>query len=250
MTRRGVLALVGLGLAVYLVALAATVPAARALAFTEGDVAATGVEGTVWSGAAQRADFGGPQPLQDLQWDARLWPLLKGELAVDAQFDVAGARVDGHFGRQANGDLVAREATLRGPAGALLQLARAPALTVEGDVLGQIQRATVQDGKVRRMSGRFQWEGASLVEPLRIALGTVRGRIQPVDDNVHEIELESSGGDVVSEGLVRLFADGRYELELTMNPTRDAPDHVADTLSMLARRNDNGDFILRQSGRL
>ncbi|MEX2577092.1 MAG: type II secretion system protein N, partial [Halofilum sp. (in: g-proteobacteria)] len=239
-----------MGLLAYLMALVATVPAARALAYADTDVAASGVQGTVWSGAAQRADFGGPLPVSELHWDTRLWPLFTGELAADAQFTVAGARVDGRFARQADGALVARDANIRGPANALLQLVQAPALSVEGEVLGRIQQATVRAGQVRMLTGRFQWDGATLVDPLRIALGTVRGRIRPVEDNMHEIELESSGGDVASEGVVRLFANGRYEIELTMNPTRDAPDHVADTLSMLARRNDNGDFVLRQSGQL
>lgn len=250
MTRRAVLALVGVALVAYGVALVASMPAARALAFADTEVAAAGVEGTVWSGAAARADFGGPRPLTDLQWETRLWPLLTGEIAADAQFTVAGARVDGRFARQADGALIAQGATLRGPAGALLKLARAQALAVEGDVQGHIERAVVREGRVRRLSGRFQWNGANLVEPLRIALGTVQGRIRPVDDNVHEIDLESSGGDVATEGVVRLFADGRYEIELTLNPTRDAPRHVADALSMFARRNDNGGFVLRQSGRL
>ncbi len=250
MTRRGVLALIAIGVAAYLAALLATVPAARALTLADTEVAAAGVDGTVWSGTAQRADFGGPRPLTDLQWDTRLWPLLTGELAADAQFTVAGARVDGRFARQADGALVARQATIRGPAEALLQLAQAPALALEGDVLGRIQHAAVRDGRVHRVSGQFQWNGASVVQPLSIALGTVRGQIRPVDGDAHEIELESSGGDVVAEGVVRLFADGRYEIELTMNPTREAPSHIADTLSMLARRNDNGDFVLRQSGQL
>ena len=250
MTRRGVVSLIGLGLLMYLVALLATLPAARALALADAPWEAAGVQGTIWSGSAQQADVGAPRPLTDLRWDTVAWRLLTGRLVADASFRIAGAEVDGRFSRNADGSLTAQNAVLRGPARSLMQLARAGALAVEGDILARIPEATIEQGIARTLRGRFQWRQAALVQPVRIGLGTVNGRIQPTGENVHELELEASGGDVEGDGVIRLFANGRYEIDLALKPTRDAPRHVPDTLSLLAHRNNDGEFVIRQSGQL
>lgn len=250
MSRRAILSLIGLGLVVYLAALLVTFPAARALALADAPLQAAGVEGTVWEGSAKHADVGAPRPLTELRWDTVPWRLLTGELAADATFSIAGAQVDGRFSGNPDGSMVAKDATLRGPAGALAQLARAPALVLDGEVLARIVEARIVEGQARMLRGRFEWREAVLMQPVRIGLGTVTGHIQPTGDDVHELELEANGGEVESEGVVRLFANGRYEIDLVLNPTRDAPRHIADTLSLLGRRNDNGDFVLRQSGQL
>jgi len=251
MTRRGWIGLGAFGVLVYLVALVATFPAARALALGDPpQIRADGVSGSVWAGSAQRVAFGGPVPLDDLTWDLAAWRLLTGRIGGDADFHVAGAHVTGTFVASPGGHLAASGVTLKGPMASLVELAPVPILAAEGEMLAHVDEAIFDGRRPRRLQGQFQWENAALVAPVQVALGTVRGQVTPVDDGAHSFEIESSGGQVVIEGGIRLLADGRYRVDLRLTPARDAPPRIADTLGMVAQRAGNGAFVIRRSGQL
>ena len=250
MSRRFAVLLVLLIMLGALAGLLATLPAARALAWAApARIEAAGVTGSVWSGAAQRVAFGGPAPVENLRWDLAAWRLLTGRLAGQADFRLAGADIDGRFSARTGGRVAVRDATIKGAAGPLAQLAPVPVLAVDGSIFGRVDEAVLEQGRARTLRGRFQWQEARLIAPVQIDLGTVRGQVEPDDEGGHTATLQASGGEVLVDGGARLEADGRYRLDLTLRPAADAPARITDTLGMLARR-EGEHYVIRRSGRL
>lgn len=250
MSRRAIVGLALLGIAAWLAGMLASFPAARALAWSDpSGIEARGVDGSVWSGRAARVTFGGPAPVTDLRWDIAAWRLVTGRLAGDTDFRLAGVAVDGRFAAMPGGRIAVRDATVKGPIGPLAELAPVPVLALDGDLLARIDEAVVEDRRPRRLRGRFQWEGARMIAPVQMELGTVQGRVAPDEDDTHTLTLESRDGQVTIDGRIDLTADGRYRVALTLTPAADAPARIGDTLGMVAEQR-GGEFVIRRSGQL
>ena len=250
MSRRPIL-LIAVALVAWLVGMVATLPATRALGVIAPNVEAAGVHGTFWSGGARRMSFGGPAPATAVQWDLSAWRLLTGQIAGRVSFDFAGLDARAHFARSLDGAVAVDEAIARGPGGSLASLVLDPAVAAAGDLLARVDEALVgADGRPRRVQARFQWSDARLTAPIRLSLGTVRGRLAPVQGSPdHRLELSGSDGQLAIEGDIRLEPDGRYHTDVLLTPAANAPPGLADTLALFARREGNA-FRIRGSGRL
>jgi len=247
---RRTVALAGALLVGLLAGVVAHLPAARVLAWIDpAGIDAAGVSGSVWSGRAQRVDFGGPAPASDVRWDMAAWRLLTAQASGTAELELAGARIDGVFAVSPGGRLRVTDTRIEGPANALVTLAEVPALAVDGQLIARIESAAWTGQKLAGATGQFQWNDARLIAPLQLALGQVSGRLSPQGEGRHRLTLDNRGGQVSLEGTIDLSADGRYTVDLTMQPAPDAPAEVADTLNQfLPRRGDR--FVIEDQGQL
>lgn len=239
------------GLAAWIVGLAATLPADRALAwFAPDGVEARGVMGTAWQGRAARIDTAAGVPVHDVRWDASAWRLLTGTVAADARFRLAGLEVDGRFARGPGGSLHGRDITVRGPVGGLAPLFPGLPVAFTGDLLARIEAVGVDAGRIVALAGRLQWSDARVNALSQVTLGRVRATIEPAGDRPgFRVNLEGGGGDLDIDGRVRLEPDGRYRADLELAPTPDAPGGLRETLGLVAQP-DGDAFRLRRSGEL
>ena len=112
------------------------------------------------------------------------------------------------------------------------------------------QAVIAADGRPQRVQARFQWSDARLTAPIRLSLGTVRGRLAPVEGGPdHRLELTGSDGQLAIDGDIRLEPNGRYHTDLLLTPAANAPPGLVDTLALFARREGNA-FRIRGSGQL
>lgn len=247
--KRRIALLVVVGLFAWLAALVATFPAAHAVAwFAPAGVDAAGVSGTVWRGRAARIDPGGPAALTAVEWDVAVLQLFTGHVAADTRFQVAGLEGNGRFARGFTGALEADAVTLRGPAARAGGLLRGVPLELRGQLLLRLEDATLADGRIERLRGRFQWSEAAVAAPVELGLGLLRAGIEPSPERPgYGIEIQGGGGALDVEGGVELRPDGRYSADLYLEPTDDAPDGLRETLGMAAQRDGDG-FRIRRSG--
>lgn len=196
-------AIAALGIAAYLVFLAATVPASFVAArMRSPTIEASDARGTLWSGSA-RATLRTPQgpiELDRIQWRWRASRLIAARLAFDVHastpaFD-ARARLERGFSATELFDLEAR-----GQAAALALFAPLVATWQPQGALTVTAPRLAWDGVELRGDARAEWRGAAVaLSPVR-PLGSYRA------------ELKGAGGPVkvtfaTLEGPLRLIGDG------------------------------------------
>lgn len=252
MSRRAAAGLVAFGVLAYGLALVATVPAARALAWIDPPgITLHGVSGRAWAGAADRLalDAGsGLPPITAVTWDIVAWRLLTGQLHADFEARSAGLEARGRIGVTPARTLIVSGTTLRGPVAGLARQAPFP-VAASGQLLARVERARIEAGTPRAVRARAVWSDANLQAPLAVALGDVVVEVEPESDGQRAV-IEASGGDLAIDGTASLDADGGYRLEVTLTPGSGASERLREMLLLVAREDGDGNYVIRQSGRL
>lgn len=247
--KRRIALFAGAALLAWVAGLAVQFPAARAMDwFAPDGMTAAGVSGTLWRGRATHIEAGAPVPITGAEWTLSPWKLLRGRLAADTRFRLAGLAGDGHVVSGPGERIEVDGLALRGPAAGARELF--PGLGVEpaGQLLVRVEAATLAAGRIERLSGRMQWSEARLVAPFDLELGRVRASVEPSGSG-YTIELTGEEGALDIAGSVELQPDGRYRTYLRLTPTARAPAGLRETLGLAAEREGDG-FRVRRSGRL
>lgn len=250
MNRKRVAGLLALALAVYLLTLLLALPVVRVIEWVDpGGVSIHGADGRVWAGHARRVELdAAPVPLTDVSWDLSAWRLLTGELGSEIEAGVAGLDVRGYVAVSGGRTIRVADLTLRGPVSGLLERLPYP-VAAAGSVLARIEDGELVAGVPRGFRGRAVWSDARVQAPLAVGLGEVVAEFAP-DADAQDIDIRAEGGEVEVEGDIRLQADGGYDIEMALTPTDRAGSRVRDTLTLLGQPDDQGRYVIRQSGRL
>lgn len=250
MNRRRVIGLALFGVAIYVVTLVLTLPANRVLAWVEPEgVHVRGAAGRIWAGSAEHVRLDTvPLALADFSWDVTAWRLLTGELGADVTATVAGIEGQGYVGATVGRNFRIADAILRGPVSELVAQSPYP-LAASGSLLARIEEGAVVDSVPRGVRGRAVWSDARLQAPMALDLGEVIVDIEP-DQEGQRLDIEASGGEVDMAGELVLHADGKYDLQLALTPTEQAASHVRDTLTLVARPDQEGRYLIRRTGQL
>jgi len=250
MNVRRIAGLVAVGLAVYLLTLVLAAPAARVIEWVEPEGATIeGASGRIWAGHAQRVRIDGMElPLTDVSWDVQAWRLVTGEFGSVIEAGAAELEGRGYVGVDGGGTIRVADLTVRGPVAGLLEQLPYP-VAASGSLLARVESGSVAAGVPRGLRGRAVWSDARLQAPLAIGLGEVVAEFEP-DGAGQIIDLRAKGGEIAVDGRIILQADGRYDIEMALTPSESAGSRVRDTLTLVARPDEQGRYVVRQSGRL
>lgn len=250
MNRRRVIGLVGLAIIVYVGTLVSAAPAARVVDWFEtGRVELRGVDGRIWAGHAEALRVAGmPLELTDVAWDVSAWRLFTGELGSEVEAVAAGIEARGYVAVTGGRKLRVADMTLRGPVSGLVEQLPYP-LAASGSLLARVEAGTLVDGLPRDFRGRAVWSEARIQAPMALALGEVVVDFEP-DGEEQAVSIRAEGGEVEIDGNLRLQPDGAFTVEMALTPTERAGKQVRDTLTLLARPDGQGRYVIRQSGRM
>jgi general secretion pathway protein N len=206
-----------LGVVMYAVFLAGTLPAPWVynhwLQSRLGNLSLYGVQGTVWEGRATLVKAGNLR-LDNLHWTFQPSGLLWGRAEVALQFKYAESPGSVVLGRSLTGAWHADDVNLELPAAQLTPLLRLPGAELAGHVAVQLSALTVKGGRVTAATGSVAWEKAALRKPVAVDLGTFAIDLKTTGEGVDGTLLDR-GGAVQAQGLLKLNADGKYQLTAT-----------------------------------
>lgn len=241
------------GVLAFVVALFVQAPAATLYGWIAGSsptlpVRLYGIEGSVFSGRAQRAMRGTQPLLDDLSWRLQPWTLPLGRATYHLRTDEPPLLVDGKLAVGLGGPRVSdlkANAELRTLAAAAGQAF----VPLAGQVGLELEQLRLRDGWPAAAEGRVQLIGLSW------ALGR-----EPVPLGDYELALSTEDGEIVAavstlagvleaSGSGRVKPDRSYELSLQLRPRADAPPLVANLLRPLGRPDAQGYYRLQRSGR-
>lgn len=233
----------------YVVALALTLPAVQALRFADTAPAQlAGVHGTFWRGGARQVvvqDF----VIDDVRWRLLPLKLFTGELAAALEARYAGGPAAATVALDWRRELHVRALDYRLDARRLVDFMPLPIVEFSGDIDTRVEQLTLSEGALQRIDGKVLWKAASLTAPFATRLGDYRLDLQSTERG-HRAQLDGSGGALNAQGELTLQRDGRFVADLTFRPTRSAPPELVEQLDFLARKQRNGDYVLRRNGRL
>jgi general secretion pathway protein N len=235
--------------ALFLVFLAITLPAVHVLGwFGGGRLAATGVEGTAWSGRAERLAVDG-FALGPVVWQWRPLALFAGriEYQLFAQSGTGGGEL--RLGRGLTGALSARAAQLTLPAAEVGRQLRIPLVTLAGDFQIDVAELVFAGGWIESLDGRIVWQGAQLLQPSPLSLGTLTMQLGLRDGNIVGT-LGDQGGPLELGGDFTLGADRAYRLDALLKPRGDADPQLRQALGLLGNPDAQGRYRLQYSGAL
>lgn len=249
--KRRLALLTGAGVLAWVLGLVVHLPATRAVPwFAPEGIQAAGVSGTLWRGRADRVDTAGPATITGVEWELAGLHLLRGQLAADTRFRLAGLEGHGYLTTGPGDRIEVEGLALRGSAAGIGPLLPQLAVGLDGQLLMRLEEAALADGRIERLHGRLQWSEARVTTPFDLDLGRVRATVAPaVEGADYAVELTGEGGGLDIAGEVDLQRDGRYRADLLLTPTATAPDGLRETLDFAAQREGDG-FRLRRGGRL
>ncbi len=159
----GIVGWVLLGLVLWLVFALRQVPATwGAYAMTQsGQLALSGVTGTLWHGRASLTSFkvdGHDYALGQLEWKLEPWTLLTLKPCARLQTRQERQEIDGRVCAGLSGDLRLENTSINLPANVLRNLP----LQVDGQVFAQIEQMQVRGDFLQSLTGKMSWTNARI----------------------------------------------------------------------------------------
>lgn len=155
---------IAVALVLWLIFVVSQIPAVwGAYAMTRsGQLALSGVSGTLWSGRASLASFkadGIDYSLGQLYWKLKPWSLLTLNPCADIVTELDRQHIEGEVCAGIGGSLVLRDATISAPA-ALLQPTLP--LSIDGNLSASIVLMEVQGDYLQELRGNLSWTAAQI----------------------------------------------------------------------------------------
>ena len=241
---------IALGVAVYLLILITTFPAARVTGMLEDRVPGLSVQtvsGSVFSGQA------GGVLWQDLNlgpvhWQFRPVALLWGSIEYRAELTHPANHGQLTAGMTLTGRAYAEDMELVVLPDRVLNHYSPVEVTTSGELLLAFEEIDLADMFAKTTSGRIAWRDAVILEPVNMVLGQLELGVQ--GNTVELIGEVIEGGELGASGEVSLSRDNSYRIELLLQPGYDVDRATLDLLEEAAWMQPNGDYLIEQSGQL
>lgn len=244
-----------IGLALFVVFLFAAIPAETGIKLAKSISPASfsqlrlyGASGTIWQGELDRVDMQG-HSFQAVHWDLNLWALLGLRFSADIQLRYQDQPFEASISASPFGALSLND--VKGKIGAqqLVQLARIPAMRLDGDLLLNVSELALDGNQLTSAEGRIVWSGAETRFPQRVLLGDLAADLSNTDDGVL-IKLGDAGGPLQIDASLLLDEENNYKLngEMMARDGRQSP--LGRSLSMLGSMDGQGKVKLNLNGNL
>lgn len=238
-------------LALYLLFLIVTLPAAQVYRWSVGEGGAQlyGIDGTLWRGQAQTMRIGALS-LDKPAWTFRPGALLLGRTEFRVSAGLGGGGVQAVTGRSLRGALYARDLQLSAvPIDTLAALGGEPDLGLTGRIDASIDALGVSGGQLRELAGRVEANGLGMGPPLDIALGglTLQFETDRREDRIRGV-LQDTGGPLQAEGSLVLQPTGEYQFVGRVSARGAAAGKLGQTLNMLGRPGPDGRIAINRNG--
>ncbi len=233
----------------YAIALLFTLPTVQLLRWVDIRPAAlSGVGGSVWHGSAEQVQVN-EFTATGLRWRFLPARLLFGEVAFGVQADYAGGPAEGRISADWRRQLHLRAFSHRLDARRLVDFMPLPLAEFSGAIRTDLEQLTVEEGALKSVNGKVRWDQATLTAPFQTLLGNYRVDLRTTERG-HRAELRGDGGTLGAEGDLRVQQDGRFNAQVALTPTRNAPRELVEQLDFMARRQRDGKYLLRHAGRV
>lgn len=236
----------------YFIFLIATIPAKPItdLINNNSKINMRGISGTIWHGKAYLITINGNTELKNTRWSFKAWKLFIGQLAYDINSRYLNNDIEAEIGSSFFSNYFINDLNTTIAANNIAQLANIPLLQLSGNVLINIEHAQWKQGELPLATGIINWNNAILTVADRVSLGNVTITLGESEQQTLLADLKNTGGDITVSGTAKLVPEANYAIDLTLSPTSSASNNIKQGLGMFAKRQVNGDYLIKKSGPL
>jgi hypothetical protein len=241
---------IAIGSAAYFLILLATFPVARLAGTLErqvNDLDLYAITGSIFSGHAGRLVWAG-NDLGAAEWRLQPLRLLLGAAEYRLELQHPQASGSTRLGMTLAGKVYGRELDLRlAPESMINRFSPVPVLA-GGELSVQLEHF-VPAGKVPvEVEGMLSWRAAIISEPLEMPLGDIEFSLNSVDDAL--VATVTQGGTLGASGDITVSDNGRYAVDLLLQPGAAVTSGTLGLLETVARKKPGGKYQLTASGSL
>jgi general secretion pathway protein N len=242
--------LLAIGGGAFLLILVARFPAARLEPLLERhftDVSLQAVNGSVFSGQAARLAYQGID-LGPVRWQFRPAALLQGRLEYRLRLSSPDNLVNARVGVTLAGKVYGRELVATLPSNRWINHFSPVTILSSGDLVLVLETFELNNDIPQRVAGRLSWEDAAILDPVNLVLGQVALDIRSRDGTL--FGTVTGPGELGLAGTLELIHDGRYNIDLSLQPGGRIDGETLEVLDAVAGIGPEGDYRIRYTGQL
>ena len=209
-----------------------------------------GASGTIWNGQAVQISINKNIILSDTEWSFNAWKTFIGQIAFQInthhdQQDITGEVAISFLQQYSVNDLTAKISAEK-----VATLANIPLVQLSGMINLDIDHAHWKQGNLPLAYGKIIWQNANVTVAETASLGNVTITLSETEQDLLNADISSKGGDILIDGIAGLIPEADYTVDLKLTPTAQANDNIRNSLSLFAKKQSNGSFLLKKTGRL
>jgi len=235
----------------YFVLLIITIPAKPVIELINDNTPVTvqGVSGTLWSGKAYIISMDNIQ-LKKTEWSFSLWKLFIGKIAIDVNSRYLNNDIAAELGTSFIGRYFVNNLSAKIAAQEIAQLANIPMAQLDGMISLDIEHAQWKQGELPLATGEIKWTDATITVAETASLGNISILLSESEQQLLNAEIKNQGGDIKINGTAELVPEADYAVDIKLLPTATASNNIRQSLGLFARKQPNGEYILKKSGSL
>ena len=236
----------------YLLFLLATIPVGTVVKTINSNTSidVRGASGTIWSGQAISISINKTIHLDNTEWSFSAWKLLIGHATFQISSHYDNKTIKGEIGSSFLGQYFIDDFTAKMAAGKLAELANIPLVQLSGEITFNIDHAHWKKDTLPLAIGTITWDSATITVADTVSLGKITIALSENDEQLLNAEINSKGGDILVNGNAALIPEANYTADIKLSPTSSANGNIKNSLALFAKKQKNGDFLLKKTGQL
>tara|TARA_R110002096_G_scaffold318888_1_gene513170 strand:+ start:1500 stop:2225 length:726 start_codon:yes stop_codon:yes gene_type:complete len=234
-----------IGVAVFLLAMIAYIPASVAAKFLPDNIKASQFQGNLWDGSAARfivdnIDYG------SVKWKIKSSCFLLFKLCADIK--QSHADIESAFSLKMRGTTEVSNLMARGNASAFNPFVKNFGISLSGNFDADMKDIQIHANGIQRLQGYMNFSPLDVNGVLRLSMGDVNSVFEPMSDYTH-IDINNKRGHVDLAGVIQLFNDMRYQLDLKARSNTNSTEAVINGLKYIGDLQADGSVNIKQSGK-
>lgn len=235
-----------IGIAVFLLAMVAYIPANVAAKFLPNNIVASQFKGNLWNGSAasfivDKIDYG------SVEWKIKSSCFLIFKLCADIQQSHTDVESSFHLKMRSATEI--NNLVANGNAKILSPLVNDFGISLAGYFDADMENIQFDANGVQRLQGNINFSALDVNGVLRLSMGDVSSVFEPMIDRT-QIDINNSDGHIDLAGEIQLYNDMKYQLDMVASKNINSTEAVINGLNYVGERQADGSIRLQQSGSL
>lgn len=239
-------------IASYLILLIATIPASLITNAVNDKSIVTiqGISGSLWNGKAYVVLINNKIELKNTSWSFSLWKILIGKISIDINSQYLENDISAEIGTSFLGTYFINDLNAKISAQEVAQLVNIPLVQLSGLISLNIDHAQWKQGELPLATGVINWSNAEVTVADTASLGNVSITLSESEQQLLNADIKNQGGDIKINGIAELVPEADYAINIMLLPTASASDNIKQSLGLFAKKQNNGEYLLKHSGAL
>lgn len=208
------------------------------------------VSGTLWQGSAQRVTVQSKYVFKNVEWSVCAAHLLIAEACIELNAMYNKNPLSGQVSVGINKTLHGKNIKTAMSAQSLGQMITLPIGEIAGNISLDLATLSYEQGGIPAVNGVIQWNNASITIAEMAKLGNITITLTDSDESSISAEISNQDGQLAIAGRASVSANTDYNVDLNLTPNNTASNNLKSSLSLFARPQPDGSFIVKNNGNL